>query len=913
VVEAAVAKLDRHLTSRGEVLWVNLTAPEYFIERTGRRWPPLSVLINFGTSRKWKTSSTFAALEYVTGSLHNADMVRLGAAGGGFPRPTDYFEAAENGIAGLDYDCPKSDGAYLEEGPRNLFLLRRSKTPRSVRAEVFKGCNWASTTRAGTSLHPSSPFPSPPEPAAASLSSVRALPPRGSDPRRPPLRSSSGTFSPLIFLESPGNLTPAKKSRALDSPDNLTPAKKARPLASPGTRAPTTRTPVKRPRDDAPIVEQFSSVFADAARGFVSSVASYVTGLFAQFPLASATRVDKKQRVEASPDASPTRTEKEMLRRLEEAEAFRILPNSERKSQKVTDHDRQRVVTLLLSMGWYLTKQGECKESAINQRIALAAINQASAELGFTNPMVETTYAQTRAREWYVKFKGNDLDVRKASNSGRHSLDDTYGFDRLRRLWRAAVKANKDWASFKDLARWIVRDTKDSAVPVKVSSSSLIRWFEEHKGESRRKISKPELSEKAKAKRVVWSTKFLGSRKLRRYYTYLDEKWFYLESRREKRKLLPQQPGETEEEAAHEHVSCQNRHFPLKRMYVGVVGEPLPDQGFNGKVCLIPCVIEDKYKKATTHCGFCDSLDDNNEVVSTWHEILGDEATARLMTPAQARDQLAAGVNLRDDVKERIIFVRVKKAKVAASAGVKAKQRQLETLREGQSFGDKYEEYFIRVQNKKGDKRSADTNVDGKFMKKILKEQIGPAIRKAYKWVPKEESIYCQLDNAGGHGSKEVIEGYVTMMKDRFNIILEFQSPSSPDFNALDRGVWMCSQAAAAKLARPLRRDFKSLHECVMKAWNGMSSTAITNICNSVVTACEESLKCGGGNEKSEKRRSSKKLGINLKTEPVDIQAGAESESDEENLHGDEAEVDWWDEVSDQDSDADDADEDDAL
>jgi len=111
VVEAAVAKLDRHLTSRGEVLWVNLTAPEYFIERTGRRWPPLSVLINFGTSRKWKTSSTFAALEYVTGSLHNADMVRLGAAGGGFPRPTDYFEAAENGIAGLDYDCPKSDGA----------------------------------------------------------------------------------------------------------------------------------------------------------------------------------------------------------------------------------------------------------------------------------------------------------------------------------------------------------------------------------------------------------------------------------------------------------------------------------------------------------------------------------------------------------------------------------------------------------------------------------------------------------------------------------------------------------------------------------------------------------------------------------------------------------------------------------
>jgi hypothetical protein len=39
------------------------------------------------------------------------------------------------------------------------------------------------------------------------------------------------------------------------------------------------------------------------------------------------------------------------------------------------------------------------------------------------------------------------------------------------------------------------------------------------------------------------------------------------------------------------------------------------------------------------------------------------------------------------------------------------------------------------------------------------------------------------------------------MMRKKFNIILLFQSPSSPDFYALDRGVWMCSQAAAAKLA----------------------------------------------------------------------------------------------------------------
>jgi hypothetical protein len=181
---------------------------------------------------------------------------------------------------------------------------------------------------------------------------------------------------------------------------------------------------------------------------------------------------------------------------------------------------------------------------------------------------------------------------------------------------------------------------------------------------------------------------------------------------------------------------------------------------FNGKVCLIPCVVQEKYKKATKHCAFCDELDDNNQIVSAWHQTLGDEAVARLMTAAEARYKLAESFTLRDGVKKRIVFVRVKKAKESASAGKKAKQRQLETLPEGQAFGDRFEEYFIRVQNKRGDTVEKDKDVDGAFMRKLLFEQVGPAIRKAYHWVSKETPIYCQLDNAGGHGGTEVINVY---------------------------------------------------------------------------------------------------------------------------------------------------------
>ncbi len=46
-------------------------------------------------------------------------------------------------------------------------------------------------------------------------------------------------------------------------------------------------------------------------------------------------------------------------------------------------------------------------------------------------------------------------------------------------------------------------------------------------------------------------------------------------------------------------------------------------------------------------------------------------------------------------------------------------------------------------------------------------------------------------------------------------------------------------------------------------------------------------------------------LGIDLKTEPIDFQAGVESYIDEETKLGDEDDVRWWVDVSDDDSDVD--------
>jgi len=631
----------------------------------------------------------------------------------------------------------------------------------------------------------------------------------------------------------------------------------------------------------------------DTVRGILSTVASvaysslfYIATLFST--PAAAPRQQKKQRVESRSST----LEDENMRKIECAEACIICPNSERRNQTIDDNDRMKVLLLALELGWRKTKQGE--DATLSQRVAAAAINQASAELGFLKPMVYPHMAHRNVSNWFDSSKANRLDVNKDTKRGRLSTDEKYGFERLRKLWRRAVKKNKDWASFRDLVHWILEDTAKDTVQVKLSVSALRSWFLDHKGQLKKKIAKPLLSDESKKRRVVWSTEFIRERKQRKYYCYLDEKWFYLESRREQRKLLPRQDGETEEEAEHEHVTTQNRRFPLKEMYIAVVGDPLLDIGFDGKVCLIPCVIEDSYKKKTTHCAFCDSIDDNNRLMLEWHTVLGPTATT--MTPAAARDVLAENFNLRPAVKEKIVFVRVKKTKVNAAAGIAAKSRQLEYLGEGKQFGDLFHEYYIRVQNKKGDKLEKRENVDGEVMYKMLEEKIGPAMRVAYgtKKVPRDVPIYLQFDNAGGHGSKVMIESYKTMMKSKFNIICIFQSPQSPDFNALDRGVWMSLQAETAKLARPLRRDFSALHLCVENAWKALSVEKIRNICKSVETACAAALECDGGNERTEKKRTSKKEGVTCKADPYVYDVSAEDNSDDESDSDDEEEVGRW-------------------
>ena len=65
---------------------------------------------------------------------------------------------------------------------------------------------------------------------------------------------------------------------------------------------------------------------------------------------------------------------------------------------------------------------------------------------------------------------------------------------------------------------------------------------------------------------------------------YIDKKWFYVTNCHCKVKKLPLGPHEVEGADAIEMPKTQSQRFPVKSMFMGVVGKPRPDKNFDGKI-----------------------------------------------------------------------------------------------------------------------------------------------------------------------------------------------------------------------------------------------------------------------------------------------------------------------------------------
>ena len=77
-------------------------------------------------------------------------------------------------------------------------------------------------------------------------------------------------------------------------------------------------------------------------------------------------------------------------------------------------------------------------------------------------------------------------------------------------------------------------------------------------------------------------------------------------------------------------------------------------------------------------------------------------------------------------------------------------------------------------------------NYDSQFMIEIVHE-IGCSICKAYPFLLHSKPIFLFMENAGGHGKKNIKEQYVKILKDVYNI-KEWKVPNSPEIDILHFG-----------------------------------------------------------------------------------------------------------------------------
>ena len=87
-----------------------------------------------------------------------------------------------------------------------------------------------------------------------------------------------------------------------------------------------------------------------------------------------------------------------------------------------------------------------------------------------------------------------------------------------------------------------------------------------------------------------------------------------------------------------------------------------------------------------------------------------------------------------------------------------------------------------------------DISCDSLFMMKHI-QLIRREIWKAHPHVQSYIHIYLWMDNVWGHGKDQIKDEYLDILKNEFNILIEWQIANSHELNMLDLGMFMALQS----------------------------------------------------------------------------------------------------------------------
>ena len=332
---------------------------------------------------------------------------------------------------------------------------------------------------------------------------------------------------------------------------------------------------------------------------------------------------------------------------------------------------------------------------------------------------------------------------------------------------------------------------------------------------------------------------------------------------------------ESEEDAFMPKPKLRSRRFPCKVMFMGVICPPVEGKT-DGKILLKRVSERVQTKRQSYHQHFVPIFDINHRLKGgEWRSLYSPEVEDSVQDFLRIIEDT---YDMDTDIGEDLVLV-YNSIQVTKSTGVsKPKLVKLGHDLDGPVLTNRKIKFTnkegkvcermlnindleLRVNPQMGKFVERDITCDSSFMMDHIR-MIGKSIREAYSFLPDDHPIYLFMDNAGGHGKTEIKRQYETILKQEFEISIEWQVPNSPETNMLDLGVWMALQSLVEKLHMGKVMQSDELTRTVFNSFGRISQEIFTKVYERWKYTLQLIISGKGTNEVVEDHRGKQKPSI---------------------------------------------------
>ena len=265
--------------------------------------------------------------------------------------------------------------------------------------------------------------------------------------------------------------------------------------------------------------------------------------------------------------------------------------------------------------------------------------------------------------------------------------------------------------------------------------------------------SSPRLSDEHKKNRVNWVKKwykrFSDNGPENVHYCFLDEKWFYTTSRRNKYKVLPRAEFESEEEAMTLFPRLRSRHHAMKVMCMGIVAQPQPRYNFDGLIYMKRVSKDYFTSKNSYNCNIAEDYMINHSIKKgEWQQLFNPVSNFQDITIQDALQLIRIAYFLPNDKPLAFSYKTFKGPQkhkwIRLNQDVQTNflfQSRTITTSDMNTRPLLIQDLILHHNVLPGTKTQKDCSCDLSYMLSIVRD-IGTAIRDSFHWVTEDYPIF---------------------------------------------------------------------------------------------------------------------------------------------------------------------------